>query len=322
MAQEPGELRDDIEETRAQMSQTVDAIQERLSPSYLKEEIKDAVRESTIEARDRVQEAVMQTSQQAREGFMSMIRENPLPAAAAGASLAWLLMSARRSSGRDGSNGWYGPSRYDRSRAESWRTSSPYEGGSTGSAGMTDRVQQMGSDMSERAQQMGADTQQQASELRDTATDQMYRVKGRFEQMLEDNPLALGAAALAAGALVGMVVPETRRENELMGEARQALGETVQERIQEVAQQAGQVMDRMQEESGDASQTGRPQPGTGSPTGMGPNTQPGMGGGAQGASGEPSVRGSVSSDSPMGGGAGGYSQTAGNPQGSQPRRPV
>ena len=322
MAQEPGELRDDIEETRAQMSQTVDAIQERLSPSYLRDEIKEAVRETTVDARDRVQEAVMQTSQQAREGFMSMIRENPIPAAAAGASLAWLFMSARRSSSsssRNGSNGANGSSRYDHQRAESWRTSNFDRDGETDSEGVTNRVQEMGADVTERAQQMGAGIQQQATEARDMASEKMYRMRGRFQQMLDENPLALGAAAMAAGAVAGMMIPETRRENELMGEARQALGETVQERVQEVAQQAEQVMDRMQDQSGET-----PQPGLGT----GASSRSGTGGGSAGRAGESSSSassrgaGSQSADTPMGSQAGDLSQTAGGPQGSQPRRPA
>ncbi len=39
--------------------------------------------------------------------------------------------------------------------------------------------------------------------------------------MVRDYPLAVGAAALLIGASLGMVVPETERENEWMGEARE-----------------------------------------------------------------------------------------------------
>jgi hypothetical protein len=38
--------------------------------------------------------------------------------------------------------------------------------------------------------------------------------------MVRDYPLAVGAAALIVGASLGMVVPETEAENEMMGETR------------------------------------------------------------------------------------------------------
>ena len=67
------------------MSETVDAIQERLSPQNLKEQAKDRVKEATVgRARD------------ARSGIVDTVRANPLPAALTG--LGWLLMSARQQS--------------------------------------------------------------------------------------------------------------------------------------------------------------------------------------------------------------------------------
>jgi hypothetical protein len=42
----------------------------------------------------------------------------------------------------------------------------------------------------------------------------------RLEMTLHDYPLAVGIAAAILGASVGMVVPATEGENELMGETR------------------------------------------------------------------------------------------------------
>jgi hypothetical protein len=44
--------------------------------------------------------------------------------------------------------------------------------------------------------------------------------------MLHDNPMALGIAALAAGAVVGAALPRTHVENEYMGETRDQLLES------------------------------------------------------------------------------------------------
>ena len=63
--------------------------------------------------------------------------------------------------------------------------------------------------------------------------------------MMDENPLMVGAAAMVLGAAVGMALPETQRENEWMGEAR----ETVVDRAQEVARTAA---DRVKDVATDA----------------------------------------------------------------------
>jgi hypothetical protein len=45
---------------------------------------------------------------------------------------------------------------------------------------------------------------------------QARRVKGKLQGAVHDNPLALGAAALALGAVVGLIAPETKSEEELV----------------------------------------------------------------------------------------------------------
>jgi hypothetical protein len=47
--------------------------------------------------------------------------------------------------------------------------------------------------------------------------------------MVRDYPLAVGAAALLIGASLGMAVPESERENEWMGEARESAVQRAQD---------------------------------------------------------------------------------------------
>jgi hypothetical protein len=77
----------EIERTRADMGETVDAIQQRLSPESLKEQ-----------AKDRVKEATVGKAQGAGSAIVESVRANPVPAALTGIGLGWLLMSARRQS--------------------------------------------------------------------------------------------------------------------------------------------------------------------------------------------------------------------------------
>ena len=55
--------------------------------------------------------------------------------------------------------------------------------------------------------------------------ERAHRTRAGAQEMFEDNPLAVGAIAVAAGALLGALLPETSREDALMGAARDRLAE-------------------------------------------------------------------------------------------------
>jgi hypothetical protein len=100
----------------------------------------------------------------------------------------------------------------------------------------------------------------------------------KFEDVLRNNPLALGAAAALVGAVVGMSVPATDTENELMGDARNSVVERARglasdaaDRVSEVAGNAQDIVARTAEQvkdvAGDVSDKTRPR--------MDPKTSPG-----------------------------------------------
>jgi uncharacterized protein YjbJ (UPF0337 family) len=106
-------LRGEIDETRAEMSDTIEAIQERLNPDrvgeqvervaeQVKEQIRDSVQELTTEAKAAIREATVgrvehmigearESVNDLRYGIVERVRANPVPAALAGIGLAWLL---------------------------------------------------------------------------------------------------------------------------------------------------------------------------------------------------------------------------------------
>ncbi len=98
------EIRNNIEHTRAEMSETIDALQERLNPQTLKEQAREQVREQYEEVKSTVRdatigkaEAMMQnasdTVSETSSSIMDTIRENPIPAALVGIGLGWLFMN-------------------------------------------------------------------------------------------------------------------------------------------------------------------------------------------------------------------------------------
>lgn len=105
--------RAEIETTRADIADTLDAIKEKLSPQNLVEQAKehvsdavsDAVSGTVDQARDAIDTVVttakdkvggmMDTAKGAGANVVDTIRRNPLPAALAACGIAWLYMKNR-----------------------------------------------------------------------------------------------------------------------------------------------------------------------------------------------------------------------------------
>lgn len=200
------QLRADIEDTRAEMSQTINEIQVRLSPEHLVGQVKETVREATIGKVERVMERVGETISEVTEPALEVagragtaIKEasssvadsvwrNPIPVALIGLGVGMLVM--RNFRGRSYSS-------------TSRRLYPQGQAGQTQGSGAIDYVK---------------DTMDGAS-----------TVTTRFEQVLRNNPLAIGAVAVAAGTAVGLVLPSTRFESEYMGETGEKLVDTVED---------------------------------------------------------------------------------------------
>jgi hypothetical protein len=286
-------IRDEIEETRAEMGETIDAIQERLSPAHIKDQVKEQVREQFHEATATVRDATIgkaeamvrnagDTINEARYGLMETIRQNPIPAALVGLGLGWMFMNRRSGTSRSydrysGSYDWADRG-YARGANAYPRGAYSYRGDMTDEhdEGTLHRAQAAAERIANRAQEkvgnavnqaqetagsvvdqaqetasnLASQTQQAVGNLADQAQYQAQRVEDRFQQALYENPLAVGAVALALGTAVGFALPQTQRENELMGEARDNLidraQEAAQSTVQQVQQVAGEVIDQAQ----------------------------------------------------------------------------
>ncbi len=231
---EVGASRAEIERTRADMGETADAIQNKLSPRNLKEQAKE-------QAKD--------TAKGTGSTIVETIRENPLPAALTGIGLGWLFVSARRQSSEQTpyrGRGYDYPPTYELSpRYEEERAPS---GPSAGQAleRTRDRVGETASQAQDRAGQVASQAQDRVSQLGSRTRGQAERARGGFQRMLQENPLAVGALAVGAGAAVGLAMPQTIKEHEVMGEARDSLVETAQEKVQDAQQRAQRVAEEAQ----------------------------------------------------------------------------
>lgn len=72
---------------------------------------------------------------------------------------------------------------------------------------------------------------------------------GWMERQMESNPLALGAVALAAGALVGLSIPETRTENDLLGDHAETVKQKALSAAEDTATQAQEALSTVADEA-------------------------------------------------------------------------
>jgi ElaB/YqjD/DUF883 family membrane-anchored ribosome-binding protein len=229
---------EEIEETRAGLSGTIDEIGHRLNPQNIANQAREQVREATVGRVERFVDDAGQTAQQTSSSIIETIRQNPVPAALAALGIGWLVMKGRDSGGNGGSRRSYAYSGgYDRYGGYGYGTNGQQSlgsktrdvagnlAGTVSGAGeqlrqRTDEIgmqaQMAASDVAERSQQAIADAQWQLERAGSQAQRQLDRT-------LQENPLAVAALAIGVGAAVGLALPETRREQELLGEQRDRL---------------------------------------------------------------------------------------------------
>jgi ElaB/YqjD/DUF883 family membrane-anchored ribosome-binding protein len=311
---ETARIRAEIERTRAEMSGTIDAIQDKLSPQHIAEQVRHTVHEQFEEAKATVRDATIGKAEtlmrdaservsDVRYTLSDTVRTNPIPAAMVAIGLGWLFMnrgSARPRHERryEGRYDAHYAERYGSNRPMTYETSHPayrgeavamYPGTQRHDEGAMARGQRMVGDAADRAQSAVGDAanraqsavgdaanrtqeavsgavsqaqdavggaltqaqravgdaanrvQEQAGAFAGRTVYQVERVEDRFQETLRENPLAVGAVALAIGAAVGFTLPGTERENQLMGEARDSLVQQAQSAAQETIEKVQQV---------------------------------------------------------------------------------
>jgi hypothetical protein len=237
-AAEAIEIRTEIEETRLEMGGTLSELGDRLEPGHLVNQAKENVREATI---GRVEE----TAKGMSDMVMETIRRNPIPAALAGAGLAMLW--ANRSNGHNGNTGerrygaYYGTT-------SSYGQHQPY---GEQRQGMGDRVGDVASKVGENVGRTVGDVGQNVGrtvgDVGENVGQGIGQVGGQLDRFMHASPLAMGAIALGAGALIGAVLPETQQEREMLSDAGRQIGNTVRDTVDQATSKAEQAMDKAEE---------------------------------------------------------------------------
>lgn len=261
-AEDSSVIRAEIEQTRARLGDTVEALGAQLNPTNLKQRVKESVREATI---GRVQHMASNTRERISEtgrGLAQTIRENPLPAAMAAAGIGWLLISGsdKRPAPRRFTNGEPDPfaipdESYNEGGGVRARVRDVAGNVADTAHDLTERAQEATQKAVQRAKDTGERVVEKVRYTGDRITDRtdaaMHRVRDtaritarRVETQYDESPIGLGAVALALGLAVGLSVPRTRKETELMGEARDRLMDKTRERIADTTDTVERVVQR------------------------------------------------------------------------------
>ena len=274
-AEETEQLRQNIEETRASMGQTIDAIQERLSISNISEQVSEQVSNAIESAKDSVYEAtigkVANLMKEAGRGISGSnigrtISENPWPYALIGLGSACLIYDSMSGSRRHrgigrmrlGSGGSrYGERNYLTSQqgtGESNRSgmlSGATESVSNAASSAYGTVASTASNAVNTVSNTATQTYSKAADVAGRAYDRVgeygHIAQEKYEEYIETKPLAVAAAAAAVGAAIGFAIPSTQYEGELVGETRDQL-------MSKASDAATQLVDKAKEVAGEAGQ--------------------------------------------------------------------
>lgn len=246
----------DIAQTRSNLGGTLEQLQEKLAPSALKEkaserveDAKQALKSEVLDARDAVRDATLGKVEalvgSIQEGVLTggrsvleVVKANPVPLALTGVGLAWLVMNARR-----------GPAPSYRRRAYHLAGADPYDADHDSTQGAFHRVsssagragrqvsrtvagtarsaQASAASFAGRAGDFAQQAQdsvriatrsagERAERVADDLREQGSRLADHAARTYWDNPLVVGAAVAVVGAVVGLALPVSQREKELL----------------------------------------------------------------------------------------------------------
>jgi len=253
-----------IEETRSQMGETIDAIQDRLSFSNLSEQVSDHVTNAVETAKDAVYDATIGKAANVMKNVsnttvVQTVRNNPFPFVLIGLGAGLLAYQ-----GYTGKLNSYGGTRQRRftdyedgedRTGKRWTGTTGEGGGQQWTGTARDKLNNVGDTVTGAA----GSALNKVSSAVDTAytgagdmVNKAYNKAGEvstqayqmYDRYIDENPLAVGAVALALGAAVGMAIPSTRYEGQLLGDTRDQLLEKAETAASQFLDQAKEAVNK------------------------------------------------------------------------------
>ena len=241
------QIRRDLEGARSELHHTVDALEHRLSPGQVVDELWGRVRgTSTDESSVRV--------------LGDMVRRHPAPAALIGLGLAWMAMDKTGTRRVDRAEATAGSAGGDESGMQKVKKAAGVALGAVqdkahrAAEKATDTVKSKTSDAAgsvrEGVKERVSGARARASGWREQAGE---RLRGggdggwSVRSSIDQQPLAAGAFTFGLGLAAGLVTPSTRREDRLMGSTADAVKDEALRATKDVAKSAKDVAEDVAE---------------------------------------------------------------------------
>jgi hypothetical protein len=225
------EIEEDIAQTRAELGETLDALERKLAPRQLLEKGVDMLRGSMDGNFDRMGET---------------LRANPIPLALIGAGIGWLLLSRGREAADEG--GGAGSLAARVGHASSTAAEATYEYARPKIDATVERSARYAAEAKSRTEHAARRYAQKAGRYTEEAGRQFHDAREQVSRAMDDHPLAVGMMALAAGAALALLLPSSRVEDRYLGRTRDRLldeardlGHEALDRAQEIASVAAEA---------------------------------------------------------------------------------
>jgi len=232
-APETEQIKSQIEETRNQMGETIDAIQDRLSFTNISEQVSEHVNNAVESAKEAVYDATIGkaatimkniSSELSNSSIVKTAAKNPFPFILIGLGAGLLAYQTYSGSGR----------KTDRSRRLASMGGEAYRDEQTSLEGVGSKVSALTGTVSDAAGTAYEKVSTAVGGAYSSAGDAVGKAYGKvgdltavasdkYDYYIEENPLAVGAVALALGAAVGFAIPASSFESRVMGPAREQL---------------------------------------------------------------------------------------------------
>lgn len=257
----PEEIESEIRQTRAQMDGTLSRLQRKLSskPNEVVDEFTENLTQAIV--RNPVPTVLLGTGLLWMMG--SFLIRHRVPVALVGSAVAWRKMYGPE-------EGHYPPRQFSDTQ---FQRDYGHPGASHGSGrghrmmeslkeradSGRERLSATGQRLSERSAHMrsqfasAADSAKaRAARLAETTRDRAGRMRSGTQSMANEQPIMLAALGLAAGAMLGALLPHTRREDQWMGEARDRVLDRTRDEMHEQMERGKEAAKSVAEAATDA----------------------------------------------------------------------
>lgn len=234
------EIRNSMDQTKRDLSSTIQGIREKYSPEHVKETVKERAEDLGERATEMLNQRTDDLKRIA-DKIGEKIRNHPIPFAAAGAAgiglSAWALMRRESEGGYGGAFQGSEEQRavagyYAEEGAEAVLDYGCEPGSEEGGEGARSKMNRYAHQFSERAQSFG-----------EGARESSERFRENFMNNVREHPFMIGAAAFLLGILTGLVFPSTRPEDRVLEGARESVRQKAHELKEEAKESAHRIMD-------------------------------------------------------------------------------